>query len=191
MVKVRVIHRNPEDYVRTKPGDLQKIFRNPDPHLHPFEREREYIRALNAVKLQKMFAKPLLFAMEGHRDGVKCMTRGKAQVAALWTGSCNGEIGEWNLASRKKVSKVFQAHDGFIRGLCVSPKDKHLLSGGDDRKIKMWPLFSPSSSLSTLDVTQLQLKTSIALSSAMEGEEEEDEDEDGQEQTMPALIDQT
>lgn len=80
---------------------------------------------------------------------------------------------------------------GVDAGLCVSPKDKHLLSGGDDRKIKMWPLFSPCSSLSTLDVTQLQLKTSIALSSATGGEEEEDEDEDGQEQTMPALIDQT
>ncbi|KFH17213.1 Sof1 family domain-containing protein, partial [Toxoplasma gondii MAS] len=42
--------------------------------------EREYTRALNAVKLQKMFAKPLLFCMEGHRDGVKTMVRAKSQA---------------------------------------------------------------------------------------------------------------
>lgn len=76
--------------------------------------------------------------------------------------------------------------------MCASPKDKHLLSGGDDRKIKLWSLFSPSSSLSTLDVAQFQLKSSVSLSSAINAEEEEEEgDEDGQEQTMPSLIDQT
>ncbi|KYF46324.1 Sof1 family domain-containing protein, partial [Toxoplasma gondii ARI] len=80
MVKVKVIHRNPADYVQQKPGQLQRVVRNFDPQMHPFEREREYTRALNAVKLQKMFAKPLLFCMEGHRDGVKTMVRAKSQA---------------------------------------------------------------------------------------------------------------
>ena len=31
-----------------------------DPALHPFEKAREYTRALNATKLERMFAKPFL-----------------------------------------------------------------------------------------------------------------------------------
>jgi hypothetical protein len=34
---------------------------------HPFEAEREYTRALNSVKLEKVFAKPFLGALDGHR----------------------------------------------------------------------------------------------------------------------------
>ncbi|PFH38490.1 Sof1 family domain-containing protein [Besnoitia besnoiti] len=180
MVKVKVIHRNPADYVQQKPGQLQRVVRNFDPEVHPFEREREYARALNAVKLQKMFAKPLLFCMEGHRDGVKCMTRGKSQAAAVWTGSCNGEVAEWNLGATKKCVKVFQAHDGFVRGLCISPKDQRLLTGGDDRKIKIWSLRSPSAALSTLDVAALELETSSVLRRGRGRKSEQDEpEEDG------------
>ncbi|KFG55194.1 Sof1 family domain-containing protein, partial [Toxoplasma gondii FOU] len=38
MVKVKVIHRNPADYVQQKPGQLQRVVRNFDPQMHPFER---------------------------------------------------------------------------------------------------------------------------------------------------------
>ncbi|KYK71500.1 Sof1 family domain-containing protein [Toxoplasma gondii TgCatPRC2] len=193
MVKVKVIHRNPADYVQQKPGQLQRVVRNFDPQMHPFEREREYTRALNAVKLQKMFAKPLLFCMEGHRDGVKTMVRAKSQATSLWTGSCNGEVAEWNLGATKKCVKVFQAHDGFVRGLCVSPKDDRLLTGGDDRRIKVWRLRAPSAPLSTLDVAELELQASSALRrSRAENNEEEAADDDGQTaHAVPALIDQT
>ncbi len=34
-------------------GNEQKVFRNLDPSLHPQERAHEYVRALNAVKLEK------------------------------------------------------------------------------------------------------------------------------------------
>ena len=34
------------------------------------EEAREYKRALNAVKLEKVFAKPFLASLDGHRDGV-------------------------------------------------------------------------------------------------------------------------
>ena len=34
--------------------------RNYDPNLHPFQVPREYTRAINAVKLERVFAKPFL-----------------------------------------------------------------------------------------------------------------------------------
>jgi hypothetical protein len=54
------------------PGsNVAKQTRNLDPNLHPFERAREYTRALNATKLERMFAQPFLASFEpGHVDGV-------------------------------------------------------------------------------------------------------------------------
>ena len=45
------------------------------PELHPFEAEREYQRALNAVKLERVFAKPFLGSLDGHRDGLTCLAK--------------------------------------------------------------------------------------------------------------------
>ena len=54
------------------PGsDVVRQPRNLDPALHPFERAREYTRALNATKLDRMFAAPFLAQLgRGHIDGV-------------------------------------------------------------------------------------------------------------------------
>ena len=45
------------------------------PELHPFEAEREYQRAMNAVKLERVFAKPFLGSLDGHRDGLTCLAK--------------------------------------------------------------------------------------------------------------------
>jgi WD repeat and SOF domain-containing protein 1 len=50
--------------------DIHKLPRNYDPELHPFEMNREYTRAVNAVKLERVFAKPFLGALDGHGDAV-------------------------------------------------------------------------------------------------------------------------
>ena len=54
------------------PGsNTPRLSRNLNPELHPFERAREYTRALNATKLERMFAQPFLASLEpGHVDGV-------------------------------------------------------------------------------------------------------------------------
>ena len=54
------------------PGtNVTRETRNLDPAMHPFERAREYTRALNATKIERMFAQPFLASFEpGHVDGV-------------------------------------------------------------------------------------------------------------------------
>lgn len=65
--------------------------RNYDPTLHPFEVCREYTRALNATKLDRVFAKPFLASLDGHRDGVNCMAKHTTALSTLLSGSCDGE----------------------------------------------------------------------------------------------------
>mmetsp|Transcript_40877 Transcript_40877/g.89466 ORF Transcript_40877/g.89466 Transcript_40877/m.89466 type:complete len:446 (-) Transcript_40877:85-1422(-) len=138
-MKVKILHRSQEEHVG-KAGSVTKQFRNPDPQLHPLERAREYQRALNAVKLEKIFAKPFVRAMDGHTDAVKCMTVARMSGAPLVTGSCDGELRTWSLQHLVGGNAVGNAHEGFVRGLTVSPNGSRVISCGDDKTCKMWSL---------------------------------------------------
>ena len=59
-MKVRTISRTEEDFCRRSTLDITKVHRNRDPALHPFERAREYTKAVVSTKLDKMFAKPFI-----------------------------------------------------------------------------------------------------------------------------------
>lgn len=90
MVRVKLITRDEALCTRERPTDLQRVHRNPSPALHPFERPREYVAALNAVKLQRVFAKPFLGDLQGHLDGVYCLLRHPTKVNILASGACDG-----------------------------------------------------------------------------------------------------
>ena len=74
-LSVSTISRNDADYTRQRSGDILSHAHSTDPALHPFAQQREYTRALNAVKYEKLFAKPFLFALDGHRDAVYSLSR--------------------------------------------------------------------------------------------------------------------
>jgi len=59
------------------------VHRNLDPALHPFEKAIEYTRALNAVKLDRVFAKPFVAALP-HSDGVTCLVHALSQRLHWW-----------------------------------------------------------------------------------------------------------
>ncbi|XP_073949576.1 DDB1- and CUL4-associated factor 13 [Choristoneura fumiferana] len=136
-VKIKVISRNPEDYLRATKKDIQKLPRNYDPSLHPLEAPREYVRALNAVKLERVFAKPFIGSLDGHRDGVSSMAKHPSRLAVLASGAFDGEIRLWDLAT-KKCTRQFIAHEGWVRSICFTPNGKTFTSVGDDKTIKTW-----------------------------------------------------
>lgn len=111
--------------------------RNYDPALHPLEVPREYTRALNATKLERVFAKPFLGSLDGHKDGVHTLCKHPTQLSILMSGSCDGEIKIWNLSSQKCL-QTLNAHDGFVRGICMNQAASMLFSCGNDKIIKHW-----------------------------------------------------
>jgi WD40 repeat protein len=105
--------------------------------IHPFEKAREYSRTLNAVKLDRVFAKPFVAALSGHLEGVYCMAKHSSHLSCLLSGSCDGEIRVWNLSSQRCVLSVAAAHRGFVRGLTVTPTTgMHMLSCGADGLVR-------------------------------------------------------
>nr|CAG4640808.1 EOG090X04WU [Eulimnadia texana] len=133
-MKVKVLSRNPDDYLRETKKDIHKVPRNYDPSLHPLETPREYTRALNAVKLERVFAKPFVCNLDGHRDGVSCLAKTSNHLSWLYSGSCDGEMRLWDL-SRKKLLHSVQAHDGYVRGIAFG-ENSSLFTVGDDKLIK-------------------------------------------------------
>jgi len=139
MKKIKVLQRSELEHVKSH-GGIERYSRNPDPQLHPLERAREYQRALVAVKMEKIFAKPFVKAMDGHTDAVKCMSVARRPGAPLVSGSCDGELRAWNLQRLECGSSVPNAHHGFVRDVVVSPDGTRVLSCGDDKTAKMWQL---------------------------------------------------
>lgn len=102
-IKVNVLTRDEESFTRERKTDQYKVFQNLDPILHPFQKEREYTRALNAIKLERVFAKPFLFALDGHKDGVYSMSRVHGNLGYLLSGDGEGEMKLWNVSSRREI----------------------------------------------------------------------------------------
>lgn len=121
---------------------LKTVKRNYDPALHPFESAREYVRALNATKLDRVFAKPFIGNLDGHKDGVSTFAKHPQSLSMLCSGSYDGEIRLWDLPTRKCM-RNFLAHDGYVRGICYASSGEHFLSVGDDKTIKCWRANAP------------------------------------------------
>lgn len=139
-MKIRTISRTEEDYVRKTKLDITKVHRNRDPSLHPFERAREYTKALVSTKVDKMFAKPFIGALDGHSDSVHCMSTVRNKVVPFITGACDGEIKVWDLSRRTCFWSAVGAHTGFVRGVAPDVEGNSFFSCGDDKLIKQWTL---------------------------------------------------
>jgi len=162
-MKVKVISRNPEDYIRGSSKEIHKLPRNLNPDLHPFEAAREYTRALNAAKLERVFAKPFIASLDGHADGVNCLIRNPQVISSVVSGSCDGQIKFWHLQKRTCL-KTLSAHSGFVRGLCFRPDGNHLLSVGDDKLIKLWDAKSSSSTEPLNTIVHKNILTGVSHS---------------------------
>ncbi|XP_049851182.1 DDB1- and CUL4-associated factor 13-like [Schistocerca gregaria] len=142
-MKIKVLERNPVDYLKQKPLELQRVQHNPDPALHPFERPREYVRALNAVKLGRLFAKPFIRSFAGHRDAVYTLAKHPSQLSLIASGSGDGEVRLWNMTTGECLYVLEKAHAGFVRGIAINEKGQ-FLSCGDDANIKLWDVRAPT-----------------------------------------------
>lgn len=138
--KIKVISRNPDNYLRETKHDIHKVPRNYDPDLHPLEAVREYKLALNAVKLERVFAKPFVGSLT-HSEGVTAMCRHPNRLSNVFTGTVDGQLHLWNLP-HKKCEWTVQAHSGQVWSILSAPDGQSFFSVGNDKTIKRWSLDS-------------------------------------------------
>ncbi|PIA31210.1 hypothetical protein AQUCO_05100011v1 [Aquilegia coerulea] len=136
-MRIRTISRQPEQFTRERSNDLRKVHRNYEPSLHPLANATGYSRALTAVKLDKIFARPFMHDLSGHMDSISCMTKNQNHLKDIFSGAMDGEIRHWDLASRKTV-RQFHGHQGAVRGLTTSTDGRILVSCGTDCTVRLW-----------------------------------------------------
>ncbi|KAJ7083728.1 WD40 repeat-like protein [Mycena belliarum] len=140
-MKIKVLQHDPVAHLPQRPGDPTPTSRNLNPLMHPFARARERTRALNAAKMDRMFAKPFIDSLEGHVDAVEVMAKQPGSLTNVASGSWDGGVIVHHLARRNQLLHVPQAHKGKISGVCFS-REGRLFSCGVDRNIKIWTLES-------------------------------------------------
>lgn len=117
--------------------------RNPsNATLHPFQGAREYQRAMNSAKLEKMFAKPFIASLDDHSDGITCQAKSHSNMTDMLSGSADGEVIFWDLPRQKPLYQI-NAHQMFVRGTCFARNhalaaDTVFVSAGDDAKVCIW-----------------------------------------------------
>lgn len=140
-MKLKTISRSSDTYVPVRNTQESALPRNLNPALHPFERAREYTRAFQATKLERMFAQPFIGQLgDGHRDGVYVLAKNFHSTNQFASGSGDGVIKYWNLTTRQETAS-FRAHYGMCSGLVITPQNQ-MLSCGDDKLIKLWSVDS-------------------------------------------------
>lgn len=136
-----MITRRPGDFLRETKHDIHRVQRNYDPKLHPFALQREYQRALNATKLERVFAKPFIGNMSGHGDIVSNLMKHQTKLSIMASGAYDGVIKIWNLTDRKCL-RTIQAHNSQVRAMCISRlNSNHFFSVDSSSNIKKWRYF--------------------------------------------------
>mmetsp|Transcript_25659 Transcript_25659/g.48639 ORF Transcript_25659/g.48639 Transcript_25659/m.48639 type:complete len:455 (-) Transcript_25659:141-1505(-) len=136
-MKVKALVRSEEQYTKSRSGDVLKVQRNLDPALHPMARAVEYKRAMNAVKLERVFAKPLVGALEGHSDGVTCIANSFYRMNQMITAAADGEIRVWDVEQQVTLRKLV-GHQGAVTGVTVAKHGDACVSCGADSTVRLW-----------------------------------------------------
>lgn len=134
-----MLQHAPAQHLPSRPGDPTPTSRNLDPLLHPFAKARERTRALNAAKMDRIFAKPFVASLEGHVDAVECLARQPGALSTVASGSWDGGLIVHDISTRERRLHVPQAHKGKVTGVCWAGEGR-LLSCGVDKTVKLWSM---------------------------------------------------
>ena len=138
-MKVKAISRVEEDFTRECKSDALKVHRNLAPELRPMGRATEYKRALNATKLDKVFAKPFVGQMSGHADGVLCMAKSPASLIGIGERARRMERYGVGRAEPEDAAGA----EGTSRGVPRRARSNDggaVVSCGDDATIRLWTM---------------------------------------------------
>lgn len=134
-----------------------------------FQLETEYVRAVTGAKLQRMFAKPFVRAMNDHQDGVYLIAEHPTLISVFATASVDGSMKLYDVSSGHLLSSL-DAHSSWVTGAAIPAcAPETLVTCGRDSLLRFWKL--PEPYLLAEDTTrttnhQITLQNSIVLSAS-------------------------
>lgn len=101
-MKIEAIYHSKNDRQKEKKGDPAVKKYAKDSVYHPFMIEREYVRALSATKLDRMFAKPFVGALTHHGEGISMLIKDHEQPFFA-TASYDNQVTLWDMLKKCKI----------------------------------------------------------------------------------------
>lgn len=135
-MKVKAINRSEQAFTKERVEDVQKVHRNLDPTLHPFDKAKEYTRALNAAKLERVFAKPFLASLS-HDEAVYSLAKNPKRLNCILAGCGDGIIKLWDVPERRCLRRLV-GHTREVKGIAVAPDGEIAVSCSADCTAKVW-----------------------------------------------------
>ncbi|KAA0185699.1 hypothetical protein HAZT_HAZT002740 [Hyalella azteca] len=129
---------------------LFTVMRNYDPDLHPFRDARNYKLALNATKLERVFAKPYVGCLV-HGESISAMARHPEMLNYIFSGTYEGQLTLWDTSLEKQMWKV-QAHNSHIWSITADCKGETFYTVGHDKAIKRWSCSNITEACDRMDV---------------------------------------
>jgi WD repeat and SOF domain-containing protein 1 len=87
---IKVLQHAPSKYAPARSGDPTPVRRDLSAKAQPYAKARERQRALNAAKMERMFSKPFVGALDGHVDGVEGIVKRKGCLRVVASGGWAG-----------------------------------------------------------------------------------------------------
>jgi WD repeat and SOF domain-containing protein 1 len=139
-LRIKVISRNPDHYQRETKHDIYKVPQKNGGNEDPLRHAVEYTRAMNAAKLERVFAKPFIACFDGHNEGVGVLSKHPLRLSHLLSGARDGQVKIWRLSNKKCLGTI-QAHNGPVNGISVDGSIGEIFTTiGQDSQLKHWNL---------------------------------------------------
>lgn len=122
-MKIESIYHSKEVRRKECKGDKPITKHSKDPIHHPMLLEREYIRALNAVKIEKMVSKPFITALSHHREGINKLSKDYNSNLFI-SSSYDNKMVVWDLFDKKIVFK--KQYQNLINGIAVNRSEENI-----------------------------------------------------------------
>lgn len=115
-MKINTIYHKPEEVCKERKKDVSRMSFAKDEVYHPFMKEREFVRAMNATKIERMLSKPLVAALSYHREGINVLSR-HPRLPIFASGSFDNHVILWNMGSREIIKRFECEH--CIKGVVI------------------------------------------------------------------------
>ena len=102
------------------------MVRNHNVEADSFRAQTEYVRAMNATKLERVFAKPFLASLDGHTEGVSCMAKHPIRGSIVLSAGRDGQVLFLSTFCRIRVSHQSDISNRCATGSSLEPSDEEL-----------------------------------------------------------------
>lgn len=136
-MRVKVLSRSDGEWSGAHDGtpSQSRASTNLKPSLHAPARPLEVQRAITAAKTLRLLARPFLFALGGHIDGVYSVARSRSDVATFASASADGEVRVWHLPSKSCKLSSTPAPAAFTRGVSFNCDSSRVLACTDAKVV--------------------------------------------------------